>query len=200
MKYDSLKRVLDFCLASIMLVLLSPLFVALALIVRLKLGKPVLFRQTRPGKGGLPFVLLKFRTMRDAVDSGSAGFSDEKRLTGLGRVLRSTSLDELPELVNVWRGEMSFVGPRPLLMEYLSLYNSEQARRHEVLPGITGLAQIRGRNGLQWPERFALDVWYVDNRSLTLDLKILRETVRTVLIREGINEPGHATMSPFRGN
>ena len=197
---DRIKRAFDFILATGLLVTLSPLLVLLALAIRVKLGSPILFRQVRPGRFGRPFMLLKFRSMRDLYDERGALLPDDVRLTTFGRTLRSSSLDELPELINVWRGDMSFVGPRPLLMEYLPLYSREQARRHEVLPGVTGLAQVRGRNGLPWSERFALDIWYVDNRSLALDLRILLETIRAVCLREGINEPGQATMSPFRGN
>jgi lipopolysaccharide/colanic/teichoic acid biosynthesis glycosyltransferase len=172
---------------------------AVAAAVRLGLGSPVLFQQRRPGRNGSLFTIHKFRTMHqvNATDAVSAVASDAERLTGLGRFLRATSLDELPELWNVLVGEMSFVGPRPLLPEYLSRYNEEQARRHEVRPGITGWAQVNGRNAVDWKERFAMDVWYVDNRSFSLDAKILWMTVATVLRREGVSAPGSATMEPF---
>lgn len=171
----------------------------LALMVRWKLGSPVFFRQVRPGLHGRPFRMLKFRTMTDQRDSHGQLLPDAQRLTSFGRFLRSTSLDELPELWNVLRGNMSLVGPRPLLMEYLPLYTPEQARRHEVRPGITGWAQVNGRNALSWNERFRLDVWYVDNQSLMLDLRILWRTFHKVLARDGINQAGEATMSKFTG-
>ncbi len=176
-----------------------PLMAALALAVRLKLGAPVLFRQMRPGKDGEPFLMLKFRTMTDAVDEAGAPLPDAQRLTTFGRVLRSTSLDELPELWNVLKGEMSLVGPRPLLMEYLPLYSPRQRRRHEVRPGITGWAQVNGRNALAWEDKFELDVWYVENRSLWLDIRILAATVAKVLRRDSINAEGSATAERFRG-
>ncbi|HWR97726.1 MAG TPA: sugar transferase, partial [Candidatus Methanoperedens sp.] len=185
-----MKRALDVTVAAMALLLLSPLLLAAALAVRLRLGRPVLFRQVRPGRGGRPFVLLKYRTMSDARDGSGVLLPDAGRLSALGRFLRSTSLDELPELFNVLRGDMSLVGPRPLLTEYLPLYTPEQARRHEVRPGITGWAQVNGRNAISWEERFALDVWYVDNRSLRLDLRILALTVAKVLTREGISQEG----------
>ena len=182
------------------LVLLAPLLAAIALGIRLTLGRPVLFRQLRPGLHGRPFGLVKFRTMRDALDASGAPLPDEQRLTRFGRFLRTTSLDELPELWNVLIGDMSLVGPRPLLMEYLPLYSPRQARRHEVKPGITGWAQVSGRNALGWDEKFALDVWYVDHRSHWLDLKILALTVIKVLRAEGISQKGHATMEKFGGS
>ena len=219
--YDALKRAADLVAALVLLVVLSPLLAALALVVRIGLGSPVIFRQTRPGLGGHPFTLYKFRTMlpapaasnvvgaepgptaaeanppaaqpADAVVATDAG-----RLTPLGRFLRASSLDELPELLNVVKGEMSIVGPRPLLMEYLERYTPPQARRHEVRPGITGWAQVNGRNAVSWPERLAMDVWYVENRSLPLDLRILGMTVASVLSRRGVSAPGHATMEPFQ--
>jgi sugar transferase EpsL len=194
-----MKRTLDALAASAGLVVLAPLLAATALAVRLAIGSPVLFRQTRPGLHGRPFTLLKFRTMRDAQDSHGNPLPDEARLTRLGALLRSTSLDELPELWNVLRGEMSLVGPRPLLMEYLPLYTPEQARRHEVRPGITGWAQVNGRNAIAWEEKFRLDVWYVDHRTLRLDLKILLLTLKQVFRREGISQQGHVTMERFRG-
>ena len=187
------KRLLDLALVLPGLVLLAPVLVAVALAVRLKLGPGVLFRQERPGLHGRPFVILKFRTMLPG------GGPDAERLTPFGRFLRGTSLDELPELFNVLKGDMSLVGPRPLLMRYLPRYTPQQARRHEVPPGITGWAQINGRNALSWEEKFALDVWYVDNRSLALDLAILWRTALAVLRREGISAPGEATMPEFLG-
>ena len=193
-----MKRVVDFLVASIGVLLLSPLFVVIALGVRFTMGSPVFFRQTRPGQGGRAFTLLKFRTMK-VEQVGAGALSDGERLTPLGRVLRRTSLDELPELINVVRGEMSLVGPRPLLMEYLPLYNPEQARRHEVRPGITGWAQVNGRNGIDWEEKFKLDLWYVEHRSFMLDLRILWMTVEGVLSARGISHPGQATMERFRG-
>ncbi|RZS85988.1 sugar transferase [Pigmentiphaga kullae] len=194
------KRVFDIVLAAIALLLLSPIILLLCIAVRLKLGSPIFFRQIRPGLHGKPFQMVKFRSMRDAVGFDGRPLPDEQRLTSFGRLLRSTSLDELPELWNVLRGDMSLVGPRPLLMEYLPLYDSYQSRRHETRPGVTGWAQINGRNALSWPEKFDLDVWYVDNHSLSLDLKILWVTMRKVLIREGISGEGQATMERFRGN
>jgi lipopolysaccharide/colanic/teichoic acid biosynthesis glycosyltransferase len=180
------------------ILLLSPLFIAVGLGVRATMGSPVLFRQSRPGLDGKPFMLLKFRSMK-AQPAGNRALSDGERLTALGRFLRHTSLDELPELFNVVRGDMSLVGPRPLLMEYLPLYNTEQARRHEVRPGITGWAQVNGRNGIGWEEKFQLDIWYVDHRSFKLDLRILWMTVSGVIGAKGISHPGHATMERFRG-
>lgn len=182
-----------------LLVLALPL-VVLTVIIRCKLGTPVLFKQQRPGLYAKPFQLVKFRTMTNARDSSGDLLPDCARLTPFGRFLRSTSLDELPELWNVLKGEMSFVGPRPLLMEYLSLYSPEQARRHEVRPGITGWAQVNGRNSLSWEEKFKLDVWYVDNRNIWLDLKILWHTVKKVLVRDGISAEGEATMPRFIGS
>jgi lipopolysaccharide/colanic/teichoic acid biosynthesis glycosyltransferase len=194
------KRFFDFCVAlGALAVLLLPLAVV-AFLVRVKLGQPVLFRQVRPGLHGQPFMMVKFRTMTDARDANGQWLSDADRLTAFGRFLRSTSLDELPELWNVLRGEMSLVGPRPLLMEYLPLYSAEQLRRHEVRPGITGWAQVHGRNALSWEERFKLDVWYVDNQSVWLDLRILGMTVRKVLAREGIHAAGEATVAKFTGS
>jgi lipopolysaccharide/colanic/teichoic acid biosynthesis glycosyltransferase len=197
--YDSTKRLLDVVGAALLLVVLSPVLLAAAVAVRVDLGSPVLFKQTRPGKDGRLFTIYKFRTMRrtESVDAVSAVASDAERLTTLGRLLRATSVDELPELWNVLIGDMSFVGPRPLLPEYLSRYNEEQARRHEVRPGITGWAQVNGRNAVDWEERFAMDVWYVDHRSLSLDARILWATIATVLKREGVSAPGSATMEPF---
>jgi sugar transferase EpsL len=191
-----MKRAFDFTVAAIGVLLLSPIFVIVGLAVRLSMGSPMFFRQSRPGRGGELFTLLKFRTMKtDGVDA----LSDGERLTWLGKHLRRTSLDELPELINVLRGDMSLVGPRPLLVEYLPLYTREQKRRHEVAPGITGWAQVNGRNALGWEEKFKLDVWYVDHRSFMLDLRILCMTVADVIIGRGISHPGHATMDRFRG-
>ena len=194
------KRVFDIAAASAGLLVLLPVFLAVAIAVRLRMGVPVLYKQERPGMGGRPFRMLKFRTMQDVRDAEGVPLPDSERITALGRLLRSTSLDELPELWNVLRGEMSLVGPRPLLMEYLPLYTPEQARRHEVRPGITGWAQVNGRNALSWEEKFKLDIWYVDNRSFWLDVKILWLTVWRVLRREGISADGEATMPRFSGN
>jgi lipopolysaccharide/colanic/teichoic acid biosynthesis glycosyltransferase len=194
------KRTLDIAAALTGLILLAPLLLLVALLVALEHGVPVLFVQMRPGLSGKPFRMYKFRTMTDERDHAGSLLPDEQRLTTLGRVLRATSLDELPELINVFTGDMSLVGPRPLLMEYLPLYSAEQARRHEVRPGITGWAQVNGRNGLAWEDKFKLDVWYVDNYSLLLDLRILWMTLVKVLRREGISEEGGVTMSRFTGN
>jgi lipopolysaccharide/colanic/teichoic acid biosynthesis glycosyltransferase len=194
------KRVFDVIVASVLLLALSPIFVVVALLVRYKLGSPIFFKQQRPGRGGRPFLMIKFRTMLDAADGVGKLLPDGERLTDFGRLLRSTSLDELPGLINVLRGDMSLVGPRPLLMQYLSLYSSEQGRRHEVRPGLTGWAQINGRNALSWEEKFALDVWYVDNHSFVLDIRILWQTVLKVLLRDGIAAAGEATMPPFTGS
>jgi len=191
-----IKRGLDLALAAAMLIVLSPAMLAVSVALALAAGRPLLFRQTRTGLGGRPFVLYKFRTMKP---SSNASATDAERLTPLGRVLRESSLDELPELWNVLRGEMSLVGPRPLLPSYLERYSPEQGRRHEVRPGITGWAQIHGRNDTTWDERLARDVWYVDHRSLLLDARILLRTVLLVLRREGIAASGHATMPEFRG-
>ena len=197
---DPVKRLLDIIIAAAALVLLSPVLLLLVWQIRRKLGTPVLFRQVRPGRGGIPFVMYKFRTMRDAEDEHGRPLPDAERLTPFGRKLRAASLDELPELWNVLKGDMSLVGPRPLLMEYLPLYNAEQRRRHLVRPGITGWAQVNGRNAISWPEKFRLDVWYVENRSLLLDIKILFLTVKKVLNRSGINSEGEATVTKFTGN
>jgi lipopolysaccharide/colanic/teichoic acid biosynthesis glycosyltransferase len=194
------KRLLDLCLTLAAFLLLSPVMVLIVIIVRLKLGAPVLFRQQRPGLHGKPFTLYKFRTMTDERDAQGNLLPDAERLTPFGRFLRSSSLDELPELFNVLRGEMSLVGPRPLLMRYLDRYTPEQMRRHEVKPGITGWAQVNGRNAITWEQKFALDVWYVDNQSLWLDLKIIALTVWKILKREGINQPGCATEREFMGS
>ncbi|GAB3374865.1 sugar transferase [Azotobacter armeniacus] len=194
------KRLLDIFAAAGGLLLLAPAFLVLAWLVSRRIGAPVLFRQTRPGLHGRPFELLKFRSMREALDGNGHPLPDAERLTPFGNFLRATSLDELPELWNVLRGDMSLVGPRPLLMEYLPLYTPEQARRHAVRPGITGWAQVNGRNALSWEEKFRLDVWYVDHRSFRLDLQILLLTLKRVLAREGINAEGEATMARFTGS
>lgn len=194
-----MKRFFDVLAASIGLLLLSPVLVVLAVLIALRLGRPVLFTQTRPGLHGMPFRMLKFRSMTSTCDSNGNLLPDEQRLTPFGQRLRSTSLDELPGLWAVFKGDMSLVGPRPLLMEYLPLYSLEQARRHEARPGITGWAQVNGRNAISWEEKFALDVWYVENQSLWLDIKILMLTVKKVFVREGISAAGEATMSKFTG-
>ncbi len=198
---DALKRAADVVVSATLLIVLAPVLALTALLVRATLGSPVFFRQARPGRNGRLFDILKFRTMRDAPagDATAAVATDAKRLTRVGRMLRSTSLDELPELINVLKGEMSLVGPRPLLPEYLALYNERQARRHEVRPGITGWAQVNGRNAVSWEQRLEMDVFYVENRSLPLDLRILAMTVGTVLGRRGVSAQGHATMEPFTG-
>ena len=193
------KRTMDISGALIGLTLFSPVLITIFLIIQYKMGSPALFRQTRPGLGGKPFQMVKFRTMCDALDVDGNLLPDEERITKLGRFLRSSSLDELPELWNVLKGDMSLVGPRPLLFEYLPFYSSEQARRHEVRPGVTGWAQVNGRNAISWDEKLALDVWYVNNNSLWLDLKIIWFTIRTVIKREGISAAGEATMSKFTG-
>lgn len=197
---DGAKRLFDVVVAATGLVATLPVTLTAAGAILLTMGRPVLFRQQRPGRGGRPFEILKFRTMRGAVDAEGRPLPDAERLTSLGRFLRATSIDELPELLNVLRGDMSLVGPRPLLMEYLPLYTPEQARRHDVRPGLTGWAQVNGRNALSWEERFALDLWYVENRSFWLDLRILFRTVGKVLASEGISHEGHATMERFRGS
>lgn len=194
-----MKRLLDVGLAAVGLLVLSVPLALLMWCVRCALGSPVFFYQTRPGLGGRPFKMIKFRTMTDARNEDGRLLSDEERLGSFGRFLRTASLDELPELWNVLKGDMSLVGPRPLLMEYIPLYSPEQARRHDVRPGITGWAQVNGRNALSWEEKFRLDVWYVDHRSLWLDIRILWLTVRKVLARDGISAPGEATMPRFTG-
>ena len=195
-----MKRLLDFTSALLGLVILSPFILILIVLIRWKLGAPIFFGQTRPGLYGKPFRMIKFRTMTDTRDEEGNLLPDNIRLTAFGRLLRSTSLDELPELWNVLKGDMSLVGPRPLLMEYLPHYSPEQARRHEVRPGITGWAQINGRNAISWEEKFKLDVWYVDNQSFILDLKILLLTIKKVFVREGISANGEATMPKFTGS
>jgi sugar transferase EpsL len=193
-------RAVDFTIALIGLVLATPVLVVLWIMVRIKHGTPVLFRQIRPGRYGEPFTMYKFRTMTNECDAEGNLLPDGQRLTGFGKFMRSTSLDELPELFNVLKGNMNLVGPRPLLMEYLQYYTPEQARRHEVCPGITGWAQVNGRNALSWEEKFKLDIWYVDNRSFYLDMRILWLTVEKVLRRDGINQDGEATMPRFKGS
>jgi len=193
-------QVLNTLIAAILLLVLAPVLAVIALLVRVLLGSPVLFTQVRPGLGGRPFRMIKFRTMTDSRGPDGQLLPDSERLTRFGRFLRGTSLDELPELWNVVKGDMSLVGPRPLLMDYLPLYTPEQARRHEVRPGITGWAQVNGRNALSWEEKFALDLWYVENRSIRLDLRILLLTIRKVFAREGISADGHATMERFTGS
>ena len=195
-----LKRLLDIVIASIALVILSPLYIFVAYKVKKNLGSPVLFRQVRPGLNGIPFEMIKFRTMKDAVDIQGNPLPDYERLTPFGKMLRSTSLDEMPELWNVIKGDMSIVGPRPLLMEYLPLYNNEQAKRHNVRPGMTGHAQVNGRNAIGWDEKFKLDTWYVENQSVWLDFKIMLKTVKKVIAKDDINEAGEATMSKFTGS
>ncbi|QXI39804.1 sugar transferase [Pseudomonas xantholysinigenes] len=195
-----LKRLFDVVAAGLGLLVLSPVIAVVALLIRRRLGSPVLFRQVRPGLDGKPFEMVKFRTMRDALDAQGNPLPDDQRMTPFGAFLRSSSLDELPELWNVVKGDMSLVGPRPLLMEYVPLYDATQVRRHEVRPGVTGWAQINGRNALSWEEKFKLDVWYVDNRSFWLDLKILFLTVKKVLVRDGISGEGEVTMSKFTGS
>lgn len=194
-----LKRAFDFTVALLLLVLLFPLMAAIAAIVWWNMGQPVLFKQLRPGLGGHPFELIKFRTMDETMGKDDQPLPDEARLTPLGMVLRRFSLDELPQLFNVIRGDMSLVGPRPLLMEYLPLYNAEQMRRHEVRPGITGWTQVNGRNALSWEDKFALDVWYVDHRSFWLDMKILAMTAGRVFSGSGVSKEGFATTEKFRG-
>ena len=194
------KRLFDLTLSAILVVLLLPVFVLLAILVLLFIGPPVLFRQQRPGYKGSPFFILKFRSMTAAPDASEREPDDAARLTPFGRLMRSLSLDELPELLNILRGDMSFVGPRPLLMQYLSLYSPQQMHRHDAYPGLTGWSQVHGRNALDWKSRFELDVWYVDHWTFWLDMKILLLTIWKVLKREGINQPGAATMDYFTGN
>lgn len=195
-----LKRLFDLIFALIMLILLTPVMIALALIIHIKLGRPVLFKQKRPGLAGEPFQLYKFRTMSDERDHEGVLLADQERLTKLGKFIRKYSLDELPQLFNVVRGEISFVGPRPLLMQYLERYNPQQARRHEVKPGLTGWAQVNGRNAISWEDKFELDVWYIDNWSFLLDLKVLWLTMIKVIIAEGISGGGTETMTEFMGS
>lgn len=192
------KRLFDLAISIISLTAFAPILIVLAILVQYKLGSPILFKQSRPGLNGKLFEILKFRTMSCQCDARGLLLPDEKRLSSFGRLLRKTSLDELPELVNVFKGEMSLVGPRPLLVQYLDRYSSEQYRRHEVRPGITGWAQVNGRNAISWEERFKMDIWYVDNASFLLDLKIIALTIKKVFLREGISQPGHATMQEFK--
>ena len=195
-----IKRILDIIIASIALILLSPLYFYVAYKVRKNLGSPVIFRQVRPGLHGKPFEMIKFRTMTDERDAEGNLLPNEQRLPKFGKMLRATSLDEMPELWNVIKGDMSIVGPRPLLMDYLPLYNAEQAKRHNVRPGMTGYAQVNGRNSISWEEKFELDTWYVENRSIWLDFKIMFQTVKKVLVKEGINHSEEVTMTRFMGN
>ena len=194
-----LKRALDIIIASTALVVLSPVYFIVARKVKKNLGSPVLFRQLRPGLNGRPFEMIKFRSMKDAADAQGNALPDSERLTPFGKMLRATSLDEMPELWNVIKGDMSIVGPRPLLMEYLPLYNEEQAKRHNVRPGMTGHAQVNGRNAISWEEKFKLDSWYVENQSLWLDFKIMLKTVKKVLAKEDISAEGEVTVTKFRG-
>ena len=194
-----LKRAFDIAASTSALVVLSPVLAITAYKVKKELGSPVLFRQTRPGLHGKPFEMVKFRTMKDATDKEGNALPDSERLTDFGKKLRASSLDELPELWNVLKGDMSLVGPRPLLMEYLPLYNAEQAKRHNVRPGVTGYAQVNGRNSLSWEDKFKLDTWYVEHQSLWLDMKILLKTVKKVIIKDGISAEGEATMTKFTG-
>lgn len=198
--YKFFKRLIDIICSLIGLILFFPILLVVALLVRINLGSPVFFTQTRLGKDGKEFKMIKFRTMKDSLDKFGQLLPDEQRLTKFGKILRSTSLDELPELINVLKGDMTLVGPRPLLVEYKELYSERQFRRHEVYPGITGWAQINGRNAISWNVRFELDVWYVDNISFLLDMKILVMTILKVIKRDGINEQGQASMSKFTGN
>ena len=198
--YKFFKRLIDIICSLIGLILFSPILLVVALLIRINLGSPVFFTQSRLGKDGKEFNMIKFRTMKDSLDKFGQLLPDEQRLTKFGKILRSTSLDELPELINVLKGDMTLVGPRPLLVEYKELYSERQFRRHEVSPGITGWAQINGRNAISWNERFELDVWYVDNISFLLDMKILVMTILKVIKRDGINEQGQASMSKFTGN
>lgn len=195
-----IKRFFDFLIALTALVILSPVILITAILIHFKLGSPILFTQDRPGLNGNVFKMMKFRSMLDAQDANGNPLPDEQRMTTFGALLRSTSLDELPGLINVLKGDMSLVGPRPLLVEYLPLYNQEQAKRHNVRPGITGWAQVNGRNAISWEDKFKLDVWYVENQSLLLDLKILLLTVKKVFVREGIASDGHVTIEKFKGS
>ena len=195
-----LKRLLDIIIASIALILLSPLYAFVAYKVKKNLGSPVLFRQVRPGLHGKPFEMIKFRSMKDAVDAQGNPLPDSERLTPFGQMLRSTSLDEMPELWNVIKGDMSIVGPRPLLMEYLPLYSPEQAKRHDVRPGMTGHAQVNGRNAIGWDEKFAMDTWYAENHTIWLDFKIMLKTIKVIFIRENVNDESGHSMPKFKGN
>lgn len=194
-----MKRLFDTLIASLLLCILFPILSILSYKIKQSLGSPIMFRQQRPGLNGKPFEMMKFRSMKDALDEDGQPLPDEQRLTSFGNRLRSMSLDELPTLWNVVKGDMSLVGPRPLLMEYLPLYDNKQSRRHEVKPGVTGWAQVNGRNAISWEDKFNLDVWYVDNQSFWLDIKILFLTVKKVLVKDGISQEGHVTMSKFQG-
>jgi len=195
-----IKRFFDFIISLIAIVLCAPVMMIIACLIQFRMGEPIFFIQSRLGMDGAPFSMIKFRTMRNDIDVQGALLSDNKRITKLGAFLRSSSLDELPELFNVLKGDMSLVGPRPLLIEYLSLYNDNQKKRQNVLPGITGWAQVNGRNAISWEEKFNLDVWYVENQSFWLDMKILWITIKKVIMREGISADGEATMPKFTGN
>ncbi len=195
-----IKRIFDIVGSSLGLLMLMPIIFVVAFFIAIKLGRPVFFFQLRPGLMGKPFKMIKFRTMLDAVDKSGNPLPDSERMTRFGSLLRALSLDELPELWNVLKGDMSLVGPRPLLMEYLPLYSDEQKRRHDVLPGITGWAQVNGRNAISWDEKFKLDIWFVDNQSFWLDIKILFLTVKKILVRDGVSADGHVTIERFRGN
>jgi len=195
-----MKRLFDFLVALCVLLILFPVIIVVAILIRFKLGSPILFTQNRPGLNGKVFKMMKFRSMLDGKDKHGNLLPDDERMTKFGTFLRSTSLDELPGLFNVLKGDMSLVGPRPLLVQYLPLYSSEQARRHNVRPGITGWAQVNGRNAISWGQKFKLDVWYVDNQSFLLDIKILLLTVKKVFVREGISADGHVTIEPFKGS
>lgn len=199
-KDNMIKRIVDILASATTLCLLCPFFILVACMIKRKIGSPVIFRQIRPGLTGKPFYMFKFRTMLSLKNEAGEYLPDADRMTKFGSFLRATSLDELPELWNVLKGEMSLVGPRPLLIEYLPLYNHEQMRRHEVKPGITGWAQVKGRNAISWEEKFKLDIWYINNQSFFLDLKILYHTIQQVLARKGINSTGHATVEKFTGN
>ena len=195
-----MKRLFDFLVALCAILALLPVIFVVAVLIRFKLGSPILFTQDRPGLNGDVFKMMKFRSMLDSEDRQGNLLPDDERMTSFGAFLRSTSLDELPGLFNVLKGDMSLVGPRPLLIQYLPLYNNEQARRHDVRPGITGWAQVNGRNAISWEQKFKLDVWYVDNQSLFIDIKILLLTVKKVFVREGISADGHVTIEPFKGS
>lgn len=195
-----LKRTFDFISSAVALIILAPVFLLISYKIKKNLGSPIFFRQVRPGLDGKPFEMVKFRTMKDAFDNNGDALPDNERLTEFGKKLRASSLDELPELWNVLKGDMSLVGPRPLLMEYLPLYSAEQAKRHNVRPGITGYAQVNGRNSLSWEDKFKLDTWYVEHQSFLLDMKILLQTVKKVLVKDGISANGEATMTRFTGN
>jgi lipopolysaccharide/colanic/teichoic acid biosynthesis glycosyltransferase len=195
-----IKRFFDFLLSLVLLLILCPIYIVVVLLILFKIGRPVFFRQKRPGVSGKIFNIYKFRTMTVEKDEGGELLPDEQRLTSVGMYIRSASLDELPQILNVLKGDMSFVGPRPLLIEYLSLYSEKQSRRHEVKPGITGWAQVNGRNAISWEEKFDLDVWYVDNQSIWLDIKILWLTIKKVILRDGISQNDHVTMDKFKGS